>query len=163
MPTIRVDNQVMEELKQQAVRQGNVFGTPNYVMRSILGLGPVTRQSRQEEAPIPPHHVDIELGSMRGREEYNLIPIRKSVRRFFPGYKESFDLHTDTGVVNTCVTSAPRGTRVGDPDLGSYIQKGLRVWFDGHPELQDGAVIRIESLQPGREYRLSISHPGGQS
>ena len=163
MPTIRVDNQVMDKLKARAVDQGNVFGTPNDVLRSILGLGdPVARQ-RQEEAPIPQHHVDIELGSMQGRKEYNLIPVRKSVRRFFPGYKLPFDLHTDAGLVNTYVSSASGGTRDGDPDLGSYIQKGLRVWFDGHPELQDGAVIRIESLQPGREYRLSISHPGGQS
>ena len=149
----------MEELKKQAVQQGLVFGAPNDVLRFILSLDPGTRQSRQEKAPIPQHHVDIELGTMRGRLEYNLIPIRKNVRRFFPGYKVPFNLHTDTGVINTYVTSAPRGTRVGDPDQGAYIRKGLREWFDGSA-LQDGAVIRIEWLQPAREFRLSILNPG---
>ena len=160
MPTIRVDNQVMEALKLRAVQEGLVFGTPNEVLRSVLLLGPEPLR-KQEEAPVPQHYLDIELGMMRAREEYNLIPIKKRHRRFFPGYKLPFDMHSDTGVVNTHVTSAPRGTRVGDPDQGLYIRKGLRDWFDAHVELQDGAVIRVEALQPHKVYRLSVVHPGG--
>ena len=160
MPTIRVDNQVMEALKLRAVEEGLVFSTPNEVLRSVLSLGG-TPLRKQEQAPVPQRYVDIELGTMRSREEYNLIPIKKRDRRFFPGYKLAFELHTDTGVVDTHVTSALRGTRVGDPDEGKYIRKGLRNWFDGHPELQDGAVIRIECLQQHRVYRLSVVHPGG--
>ena len=160
MPTIRVDDQVMEALKLRAVQKGLVFGTPNGVLRSVLSLDG-TPLRKQEEAPVPQRYVDIELGTMRSREEYHLIPIKKRDRRFFPGYKLAFEVHTDAGVVDTHVTSASRGTRVGDLDEGSYIQKGLRGWFDAHPELQDGAVIRVEALQPHKVYRLSIVHQGG--
>lgn len=85
MPTIRVDNQVMVKLKELAVLQGNVLGTPNDVMRSVLELGsPVTRQGRRKEPPVPQDHIDIEMGPIRGRKDYHLIPVRKRVRRFFP-------------------------------------------------------------------------------
>ena len=97
---------------------------------------------------------------MRGREEYHLIPIKKRTRRFFPGYKLEFERQTDLGSVNTHVTSAPKGTMNGDPDQGTYIQKGLRDWFRGHPELQDGAVVRIESVQKHSVYKLLVIHSG---
>ena len=38
MPTIRVDNEVMQELQQRAYREGLVFGSPNQVLRLVLEL-----------------------------------------------------------------------------------------------------------------------------
>ena len=38
MRTIRIDEQVMNELENRAVKAGLVFGSPNQVMRLVLGL-----------------------------------------------------------------------------------------------------------------------------
>ena len=38
MPTIRIDDEVMEILKKKAVQRELVFGTPNQVLRSEFGL-----------------------------------------------------------------------------------------------------------------------------
>ena len=159
MPTVRVDTEVMDALKTRAVEEGLVFRTPNDVLRSVLALE-VKTEDNHAESPMPQQFVDIELGNMRGREEYHLIPIKKRTRRFFPGYKLEFERQTDLGSVNTHVTSAAKGTRNGDPDQGTYIQKGLRDWFRGHPELQDGAVVRIESVQEHSVYKLLVIHSG---
>ena len=118
MPTIRVGTAVMDALKTRAVEEGLVFRTPNDVLRSVLALE-VKTEDNHAESPMPQQFVDIELGNMRGREEYHLIPIKKRTRRFFPGYKLEFERQTDLGSVNTHVTSAPKGTRNGDPDQGT--------------------------------------------
>ena len=47
-PTIRIDEQVMQELKKRAVDIGMVFRTPNEVLREILGL------SKGESFPLRP-------------------------------------------------------------------------------------------------------------
>lgn len=38
MPTIRVDAQVMDELKKRATTMGLVFKPPNSTLRKVLGL-----------------------------------------------------------------------------------------------------------------------------
>ena len=44
-PTVRVDDEVLEELKKRAVALGLVFGTPNEVLRHILELITVSASS----------------------------------------------------------------------------------------------------------------------
>lgn len=152
MPVIRIDDEVMDELKKRAIALGLVFEPPNVTLRRILGLNEKVSidQVQRENA------LEIELKSLYTPRRWALIPIHKDKRSFFPGYKVPFQLVTDIGDVTTRVTSAPKGTPVGDPNGGAYIQGRLRKWYDNHPELKDGAKLRIEALELMKRYKLSI-------
>ncbi len=153
-PVIRIDDEVMDALKKRAVDLGLVFSTPNEVLRAVLGI------DRQDDTLVP-DFVDIEIRNPQAKQQYHLIPVSKKSRHFFPGYKLPFSLETDIGVVRTHVTSAPKGTPIGDPNHGAYIQSGLREWFNLHGvQLMNGATLRIEALEPGERYRLSIGSQG---
>jgi len=64
-PVIRVDEEVMDELKNRAVKLSFVFGTPNDVLRAVLGLSnargtlppklpkEVSRRAVDEDAQFP--------------------------------------------------------------------------------------------------------------
>ena len=146
MPVIRVDDEVWKELQGRAEP---LVDTPNSVLRKILGL---TGDRVGNEGKV----IEIELSSLHSPRKWALIPVPREKRRFFPGYKVYFDLETDTQAVRTRVTSAPKGTPVGDPNGGSYIQGGLRPWYKSHPELKPGDRLRFEALEPGKRYRLSV-------
>jgi len=149
-PVIRIDEQVMGELKKHAIDMNMVFATPNDVLRKIFGI---------DSNHIDPAEsiIDIQINRLYTPRRWSLIPIRKHQRAFFPGYKVPFELITDTGVLITHVTSAvTKRTPIGDPKEGKYIQGGLRPWYDKHPELKDGAKFRIEVVEPGKRYKLSI-------
>jgi len=157
-PVIRIDDEVMSKLKEHAKILDLVFGTPNEVIRVVLGL------DRRKPAPTlekgsnanSTEAIEIQLDSLYTARKWALIPIPKDKRTFFPGYKVNFDLETDCGVLTTHVTSAPRGTPYGDPKGGAYIQSKLRPWFDNHPRLRDGAKLRIEALEAGKRYKLLL-------
>jgi len=88
--------------------------------------------------------------------KYCVIPFPKETRHLFPGFKEKFELETDVGMVLTKVTSAPAGTKYGDPLAGNYIQGGLKRWFDSHPELKNGTTLIISVIEPKKRYSLKI-------
>jgi len=153
-PVIRIDDEVMNELKRRAIDLGLVFSTPNEVLRAIFRL------EKQDNIGID-KFVDIEIRNPYTPQQWALVPIPKRKRRFFPGYKLPFVLETDLGEIRTHVTSAPKGTRIGDPDGGAYIQSGLRKWFDAYQaQLANGATLHIEALEPGKRYKLSIVSQG---
>jgi len=153
-PVIRIDDQVMEELKKRAVNLGLVFGTPNEVLRAIFTLD---KQGNGEVSKF----VDIRIRKPYTPIRWALIPIPKRERQFFPGYKLPFVLETDISEIQTHVTSAPRGTPIGDPVNGKYIQGELRKWFDVHrAQLSNGVILHIEALEPGKHYKLSIVSKG---
>ena len=154
-PVIRIDNQVMEGLKKQAIALNLVFGTPNEVLRAILVLD---RKTLAEQDKINPDEnmIEIPVGRIYTSRRWALIQIPKAKRSFLPGYKIDFELVTDVGILTTHVTSAAKGTPIGDPEAGAYIQTGLRPWFDRYPELKDETKLRIEALEPGKRYKLSI-------
>ena len=156
-PVIRIDNEVMEGLKKQAIALNLVFGTPNEVLRAILDLD---RKTLVEQEKINPNEnmIEIPVGSIYTSRRWALIQIPKEKRSFLPGYKIDFELVTDVGVLTTHVTSAPKGTQIGDPAEGAYIQSNLRPWFDKHPDLKDETKLRIEALEPGKKYKLAIVH-----
>ena len=159
-PTIRVDDEVMDAIKNQAVEFGLVFGTPNAVLRRALGLEDarpsITRVTVDDEKTPSHGSVDIEIGSIHYARTYNLIPVPRDRRSFFPGYKVPFELATTAGVMLPHVTSAPKGTAIGHPTAGTYIQGGLKDWYATEPALDDGATLRIEALEPGKRYRMSV-------
>ena len=151
-PVVRIDDEVMDELKKRAVDWCLVFSTPNEVLRAVFGLG------KQENIGVD-KFIDIEIKNPAASQQYHFIPISKGIRRFFPGYKLPFVLETDLGEIRTHITSAPKGTRIGDPDGGAYIQSGLRKWFDAHQaQLANGATLHIEASEPGKRYKLSIGN-----
>jgi hypothetical protein len=146
MPVIRVDDEVWKELQKRAEP---LVDTPNSVLRRILGL--IGDNGNNEEKVI-----EIEPSTLYSPRKWALIPVPREKRRFFPGYKVYFDLETDTQTIRTRVTSAPKGTPIGDPNGGSCIQGGLRPWFNSHSELKQRDRFRFEALEPGKRYRLSV-------
>ncbi len=154
-PVIRIDDEVMKALKERAVKLGLVFSTPNEVLRALFELD-------KRNNICSDKFVDIQIKNIYTPQRWALIPIPRRKRRFFPGFKLPFLLETDLGDIRTHVTSALRGTRIGDPDGGAYIQTKLRRWFDEHEsQLVDGVTLRFEALEQGKRYKLSIV--GGES
>lgn len=88
---------------------------------------------------------------------FHLFFIPKDSRRFFPGYKIPFYMETDVDTYETWVSSAPKGTQIGDHEAGVYIQKNLVAWFRAHPELKVGSKIVVEAIEPMKRYRLKIA------
>lgn len=159
MPVIRVDGEVWKALQKRAIP---LVDTPNSILRRVLGLELTMPEETPIDHSIPVDNrakgnktLDITLNSIHTPRTYALIPVPKSVRRFFPGYKKYFTLETDKGTVETRVTSAPEGTPGGDPDAGSYIQGNLRDWYNQHPNLKAGDRLRFEALEAGKRYKLS--------
>ena len=146
MPVIRVDDEVWKQLQRRAEP---LVDTPNSVLRKILGL---TEDKVSNEKKV----VEVILTNLHSPRKWALIRVPRETRRFFPGYKVYFDLETDTQPIRTRVTSAPKGTPVGDPNGGSYIQGGLRPWYNSHSGLKPGDKLRFETLEPGKRYRLSV-------
>ena len=146
MPVIRVDEEVWKELQRRAEP---LVDTPNSVLREILGIKG-DKVSNEEKV------IEIEPSTLHSPRMWALIPVPREKRRFFPGYKVYFDLETDAGAIRTRVTAAPKGTPVGDPNGGNYIQGGLRPWYNNHSELKSGDRFRFEALEPGKRYRLSV-------
>jgi len=100
--------------------------------------------------------VEIVLNNLYSPRKWGLIPIPREYRSFFPGFKVNFILQTDIGNLTVKVTSGPNGTRVGDPEAGTYITGGLKPWYDRHKNLKDGDTISIEVIEPKRKYKLLI-------
>jgi len=101
--------------------------------------------------------IEIILNRTHTPRKFGLIPLPKEYRSFFPGYKIPFILDTDIGEIITKVTSGSKGTKVGDPEKGNYIQGGLKPWYDRHRELKEGDKLIVEVIEPKKRYGLSIS------
>ncbi|MCJ7656117.1 MAG: hypothetical protein MUO97_12630 [Dehalococcoidia bacterium] len=155
-PVIRIDDEVMEELKRHAIRLGLVFESPNATLRAILELDRNSNKVDDDVIGVNSKSIEVILNSVHSAREWALIPIPTDKRTFFPGYKVKFELETDVGTITTHITSDVKGTPIGDPRGGKYIQTGLREWFDNHPALKDGAQLRLEALEKGKRYKLSI-------
>jgi len=100
--------------------------------------------------------IEIIINKIDSSRTYGLFYLSKKIRGFFPGYKEKFILETDIGEIFTKVTSAPKGTKFGDPSSGSYIQGGLNPWYKKHRELKDGDKLTITVIEPKKRYKLNI-------
>ena len=87
---------------------------------------------------------------------FHTLDVPKTHRRFFPGYKITFELETDIDIIQTWVSSAPAGTEVGDPDKGTYIQANLAEWYRQHPTLKVGDKVTFKVIERMKKYRLEI-------
>jgi hypothetical protein len=89
--------------------------------------------------------------------KYALFTIPTSHRRFFPGYKVNFILETDIGDIQTKVTGGRRADiPKGDRDGGTYIQGGLKKWYEEHPDVTEGTKVRFKCIEPYKKYKLDI-------
>ena len=88
--------------------------------------------------------------------KFHLFTIPKASRRFFPGFKIPFKLETDIDTIQTWVTSAPAGTKEGDPNAGTYIQANLAEWYRRHPTIKVGDKVVFKAIEPMKKYRLEI-------
>jgi len=153
-PVIRIDDQVIEELKKRAVNLGLVFEPPNATLRRVLGLD-VDAKALVDKIvgeALKKHAENknvIELKLAPSSREYLYIPLPKDKRHFFPDYKVSFELITDVGV-STAHVPYP-------PNAGGHIRGRFGPWFAKHPELKAGDRLRIEALEPGKRYKLSVA------
>jgi len=117
---------------------------------------PLPRKPPKSVTEIAGKKVEIVLNTIYTPKKYSLIPLPKKIRSFFPGYKIPFILETDIGQIETKVTSAPKGTEIGNPQAGNYIQGGLKPWYDRHNSLSEGAILNIHAIEPGKRYKLAI-------
>jgi hypothetical protein len=169
-PVIRIDDEVMNELKKKAVNLGLVFEPPNTTLRRILGLdmeNPLSSSDMKALAAkivqdtLAKHGMNknvIELKLNASSRKYVYIPLPKDKRLFFPGYKVDFELETDGETLMAHVTAEPNGesVNVGDPHAGTHIRGKFGPWYARHPELKVGDKLQIESLEAGKRYKLSI-------
>jgi hypothetical protein len=148
-PVIRIDDEVMDELKKRAIGLGLVFEPPNATLRRVLGADKIVQDKLKEFAE---NKNVIELNLNPSSREYLYIPLPKDKRHFFPGYKVSFELITDIGV-STAHVPYP-------PNAGGHIRGRFGPWFAKHSDLKGGDKLRIEALEPGKRYKLSIVSQG---
>jgi len=160
-PVIRIPDSTLKRLERYATG----FDTPGGVIEKLLDF--YEKYHHDEFEPTSSEIgstvseyssskiVEIKLKNARAKRKYALIPLSDNIRKFFPGYKIPFIMRTDIGEIETKVTSAPRGTIIGDSEAGTYIQGGLKPWFDFHKNLKDGNVLKIEKLDD-KLYELTI-------
>ncbi len=105
-------------------------------------------------SPPPPGALvsTIEAASIK----YHLFYFPKDKRHFFPGYKIPFILETDIGEIQTKVTSAPKGTPIGDPKAGAYIKGNLVEWYKCHPTIKERDKVIFEVIESMKRYRLKV-------
>ena len=168
-PVIRISEDSFKRLQKYAVP---LVDTPAMVVDKLLDfceshggieLFPPSTGSAPKKGPdsrrsgfTHSKEVDIALEAIHTPKTYGLIPVAKNNRHFFPGYKVPFIIETDIGEIETRVSSAPKGTPLGDPDAGSYIAGKLKPWYRQHSDLRNGSVLTIEQIHGGTRYKLSI-------
>ena len=151
-PVIRIDDEVMNELKKRAIDFGLVFEPPNVTLRNILELDINNSGEKANENSTKQSETNaIEVELTYSSRKYTLIPLPKSKSKFFPSLKEPFELQTDVGVLSAHVTSEHNHSHVG-----SQIRAGLGPWFKKHKELKAGDKVGISIIEPGKRYKLSI-------
>ena len=157
VPVIRIDDEVMNELKKRAVDLGLVFEPPNATLRRVLDLDMdakalVDKIVGDTLNKFAKNKNVIELKLNRSSRKYVYIPLPKDKRHFFPDYKVTFELITDVGVSTAHVPHPP--------NAGGHIRGRFGPWFAKHPELKAGDRLRIEVLEPQKRYKLSIVSKG---
>lgn len=101
----------------------------------------------------------IEIILNNSSRDYNLIPLVKETRDFFPGFKIPFYLEAYGKKFNVHITSASGGKRrndpsIGDPRIGQYIVGNLKEFYEAHPEVGGGSRLKIEMTKPFEYYRI---------
>ena len=142
VPVIRIDNQVLEELKKEAIHLGQIFGTPNEVLRAILGLD-VHENTLVDEVVGKVIEIKVWPAYIR----YKYIGIRKEYQHLFPDFGTKVELTTDKGDMFPMKVYN---------NSGSMELWDLDGWFGKNPHLKVDDIILITTIEPMKKYRLEI-------
>lgn len=127
-----------------------IFNNTKSLRASDFGIENPIAKGKRIEIVLSPSE---EPGKEPSWKKYKIVLVSKEQRHFFPGYKMPFKVDSDIGVQKLKVTSASRGTLIGDPKAGGYLS-GLGQWFKKHPELEPDDVIIFEAIEPGKRYKI---------
>lgn len=93
------------------------------------------RGKKQVEITLP----DLLSADRPTWKKYNLIPVPREARTFFPKYNQEFVLRTPRGAFVVAISSARKEET--DPYRGGYISKGMSDFHKAHSDLQPGDVL----------------------
>jgi len=129
-----------------------------YIRTAPQEISPADVQRRRTRHVVSKYadRIEIIINRIHTPKKWGLIPLPREYRSFFPGYKIPFILETNIGEITTKVTSGPKGTKIGDPEAGNYIQGRLKPWYHQHTELKEGSKLIIQVIEPKRKYALTI-------
>jgi predicted type IV restriction endonuclease len=104
----------------------------------------------------------VQITLPHGREKgesswrkYNLIPVSRRIRSFFPGYRVSFVLEMDAGTLVTYIVGQ-KEISMGDPTGGTYFSAQLYRWYEAHKHLKPGDKLLVRKIAD-RKYQLVIA------
>ncbi len=87
-------------------------------------------------------------------KNYNLIPLRKSERTQFPGYRVPFIIrYGKDQQITTHVSSAPKSTPRG-ACAGTYLASGIGKLYKAYPRLSKATTATFKVLEPGKIYEF---------
>lgn len=89
-PVIRIDDEVMSELKKRAAELDRVFEPPNATLRIVLGLD--SRSSRQPQTAGSPTRGEKTI------TKATILVIHAPYHKGKPGTSNSFEMYLQTGV-----------------------------------------------------------------
>jgi hypothetical protein len=99
----------------------------------IAGRGAMRK--RKVEITLP----DVMTADKPTWKKYNVFPVPREVRTFFPPYKENFVIRSPRGEFVVAIASAHNSET--DPYRGGYISRGAMALFKAHSDLQSGDVV----------------------
>jgi len=111
------------------------------------------------EVKYIPERIEITLPAGRkgtpSWKKYGIIVLPRKYRSFFPGYNTEFTFETDIMTLNKAkVSSAPQGTKTGDPKAGTFIT-GVKRWYK-QIDPSPGDTLIITPAEPGKTYKLEL-------
>lgn len=151
-PVIRIDDEVMDELKKRAIGLGLVFEPPNATLRIVLGLDGRVKpdenvielvELKPSPALIPParRHAKRQYPPLKSVDGKILTPsIKTFADRHVPRIKYE-GMHTAIDVLTAC--KSPEKDKYGHPDYEFHYVVIIR---------RDGVYIE---RKPGRGYRTT--------
>jgi hypothetical protein len=162
-PVIRIDEEVMEELKKRAVVLGKVFETPNTVLRVILSIDENRDVSEEATIPQPPNPPKIRSSSAEIEKTSAVVgrrllrvqhPPVKSVdgKILAPSIKSFADHHSPPIKYTGMKTAIDVLTACKSPKKDKYGLPDYEFHYDIIAYKRDGVYIERKA---GRGYRTS--------
>lgn len=157
-PVIRIDEQVMDELKKRAVEFGLVFEPPNTTLRKILKLDLANNMVIEEVKSNTTGKeidddkvIDIRVtGSQQIRNKHPVVP--KSRIDFFPPPGKSFELELpSSGTIHALMGKGKTVHRHMHSEPEGEIQNWWRQM-----QIREGNILRFEEIMPKARYKVTV-------
>ncbi len=166
-PVIRIDDQVMDELKGRAVEFGLIFEPPNATLRRILKLDmdvsghEVTEEVKINAAGIETAEservIDICVtGSQQLRNKHPVVPMSRI--GFFPPPGVTFELELPSG--KTISAMMGKGKTV-HRHMHSEPEGEIQRWWR-QTQVKEGNILRFEEVAPKAKYKITVILTGAE-